>query len=312
MQPEMVAQTLSHVEDEWWAQAAVFAECDGTSSPKGSSLVNCADAPSSFSKSCQTVVTAIVQGSGGDKDTAKEYMADVCSQHAITGWHQDQCNALALAVIPAMNSNSYSNRMAFNAGKLCTGVWSRFLEEGKQRLAKEKSDHEATEKKANDDMAQEQQQEVQQQAEREQARKASHQKTEAEAQAAESKAKAIESVLHVAEKKLATDASVHDAKQTRSDVNAVEKNHKDALANSTKGLKNKVAEAKAPEAEAATSNNTVVAKPAKKTPAAPKPANDKVISAAAVKPAAAPVAKEAPKPVATPPAAAEAVGEKKK
>merc|ERR1719473_271866 len=84
MQPEVVARTLSHVEEEWKAQAAVFAECNSTSGLEGATIVNCNDAPASFGKSCGTVVSAIVQGSGGDRDVAKEYMVDVCSQRIIS------------------------------------------------------------------------------------------------------------------------------------------------------------------------------------------------------------------------------------
>merc|ERR1719261_1343361 len=85
MQPEVVARTLSRVEDEWKAQAAVFAECNSTAGLPGATIVNCADAPSSFDKSCNTVVNAIIQGSGGDRDVAKEYMSDVCSQKSVSG-----------------------------------------------------------------------------------------------------------------------------------------------------------------------------------------------------------------------------------
>merc|ERR1719498_93957 len=136
MQPQVVARTLSNVEDEWKAQAAVFAECNSTAGLPGATIVNCADAPTSFGKSCSTVVSAIIQGSGGDKDVAKEYMADVCSQKTISGWHQEQCHSLALSVRDSMSADKYSNRMSFNSNKLCTSFWSKFLETEKQRMAK--------------------------------------------------------------------------------------------------------------------------------------------------------------------------------
>merc|ERR1719460_787240 len=139
MQPEVVARTLSNVQDEWRAQADVFAECSATSNLPGASIVNCADAPSSFGKSCGTVVNAIIQGSGGDKDVAKEYMADVCTQKSMSGWHQSQCNNLAAAVRGSMSVDKYSNRMGFDSSKLCKSFWSKMVDGEKQRLDKEKA-----------------------------------------------------------------------------------------------------------------------------------------------------------------------------
>jgi hypothetical protein len=147
MQPEVVARTLRNVEEEWKAQAALFAQCDNTDG-KTVSLVDCSDAPASFSKSCSIVVGAVVQGSNGDKHVAKEYMTDVCSQTAIKGWHQDKCNSLATAISGAMSADTYQNRYGFNSNKLCTSFWSTFLKEEQQDIAKEKAEREASEKKA--------------------------------------------------------------------------------------------------------------------------------------------------------------------
>merc|ERR1719345_238493 len=58
MQPEVVARTLSEVEDEWKSQAASFAECNSTETSE------CGGAPEQFSKSCSTVVSAVVQAPG--------------------------------------------------------------------------------------------------------------------------------------------------------------------------------------------------------------------------------------------------------
>lgn len=282
MQPEVVAKTLAHVEDEWKAQAAVFADCDSTSGLPGASLVNCADAPTSFSKSCTTVVNAIIQGSGGDKDVTKEYMEDVCTQKSITGWHQVQCNTLSLAVRKAMTSDKYQNRESFGTAKLCKTLWGGKLAEQKERVAKEAAEREAEEKKANEDAAVEQKNELEEQLDQVSAKKAedaAHKQEEAKAKAAEAKAQAAESAAHVAKKKAEAEASAAAAK--------------------TKMAEAKVAEAKVTEA-------TVAAKAAKlavedKTVAAASQPAKPVVAAAAA--AAAP--KDSPKTVAAKPVAVE-------
>lgn len=147
MQPEVVARTLRNVEDEWKAQAALFAQCDPKAT-NGISLVDCSDAPTSFSKSCSIIAGAVIQGSGGDRNVAKEYMADVCSQSAIKGWHQQKCQSLALAVSGAMSADSYQNRYNFNSQQLCASLWSRFLKEEGESMAAEKVSREASLKKA--------------------------------------------------------------------------------------------------------------------------------------------------------------------
>lgn len=312
MQPEVVARTLSSVEDEWKAQAAVFAECNSTSGLEGTTIVDCADAPGSFDKSCGTVVSAIIQGSGGDRDVAKEYMADVCSQRAISGWHQQQCNALAVAVRGAMTADKYENRVNFNTGKLCTGFWSHFLADEQQRMVKEKADREAAEKKAAEEAAEKEklyQEQLKKEAERKKAEEAARQKQEAEAKAAEAKAKAAEAAARAAQKKAEAEEVAQAAQQKKDEAEAAENEHKKAIANE----KTVVAVAATP----AVPEKTPPAKPAAAKPAAV--AVEKVAvaeKAAPVKPAVAkpaPVAsKEAPAapkpaaPAATKPAAAKA------
>jgi len=148
MQPEVVARTLRNVEDEWKAQAAVFLQCDPKAAKNSIALVDCSDAPVSFGKSCSIIAGAVIQGSGGDRNVAKEYMADVCSQSAIKGWHQQKCQGLALAVSGAMSADSYQNRYNFNSQNLCAGLWSRFLKEEGESMAAEKVSREASLKKA--------------------------------------------------------------------------------------------------------------------------------------------------------------------
>lgn len=257
MQPEVVARTLSNVEDEWKAQAAVFAECDTTSGLPGASIVNCADAPASFGKSCSTVVGAIIQGSGGDKDVAKEYMDDVCKD--TLGWHQTQCQSLAVSVRGAMSADKYTNRMSFNSDKLCSTFWAQMLDGEKTRLAQEKADREVTEKKAAEEAAEQEKQME------ESRKKEGEQKKVEEAERAkeEAKAKAEESAAHLKEKKAEAEAVTQAAKKKMLE-----------------------AEAAAAESKAA----------AEKQAAATKIAEEKVVAKPVVPVAAAPVAKADVKP----------------
>merc|ERR1719263_619740 len=75
-------------------------------------------------------------------------MADVCSQKAITGWHQHQCLGLSHALGRALSADAYLNRNSFDSKKLCTDFWATFLEEEQKRLSEEKAQREAAEKKA--------------------------------------------------------------------------------------------------------------------------------------------------------------------
>jgi len=288
MQPEVVARTLSNVEDEWKAQAAVFAECNSTSALPGSSIVNCADAPSSFGKSCSTVVGAIIQGSGGDRDVAKEYMADVCSQRSISGWHQQQCNALAVAVRGSMSADKYENRENFNSVKLCTGFWSHFLGDEQTRLAKEKVDHDAAEKLAAEETeaaekaaAEQRKKQAAEEAERKKTEEATRKKQEAEAQAAEAKEKAAEAAAKAAQKKLEAEESAKAAKLKKAEADAAEKEQKKAVS----------------EAKVAPVATKEAPKPAAAVKAAPV-----VVTKAAAKPVA-----KAPEPVVAKPAVVVAV-----
>jgi len=135
MQPEVVARTLSNVEDEWKAQAAVFAECNSTSGLEGTTIVDCADAPTSFGKSCGTVVSAIIQGSGGDRDVAKEYMADVCAE-AKGAAEKEQCTEFSAGVEGFMTDDVEINRDELKFEKFCQTFWNT----GVKKIAKVAAD----------------------------------------------------------------------------------------------------------------------------------------------------------------------------
>lgn len=287
MQPEVVAVTLAHVEDEWRAQAAVFANCQPKSDGKeDSSIVNCADAPSSFDKSCRTVVNAIIEGSGGDKDVAKEYMADVCSQHAITGWHQEQCHGISAKVRSSMSVDKYQNRMSFNSQKLCSGFWTELVGKEKKQMAAELAEREAAEKKAAEEAAQNEKQAEEQAKERAGKQKeleAARTKKEAEDKALEAKAKAAASAAKVAEKKAEAEAVALSAKRKMAEAEAAEKAQKRAASQAAAVAKPKES---APAAKPA-ANPAPAAKVAEKKPAP-------VEAAASKKPAETAAAKPVP------------------
>jgi len=241
MQPEVVARTLSSVEEEWKAQASVFARCNGTSTEASSSLVNCADAPTSFDKSCGTVVAAIIQGSGGDRKVANEYMNDVCTQKSISGWHQQQCQALAAAVQNFMTADSYENREHFNTAKLCQSHWVKFTQEEKERMQKEAAEREAAEKNAEEQAALEEKahnEEVQKEMEAEQAAAKAAAEKEAECKQEEEKkraeleaqVKAAEAAAKLAQKKAEAEAIAAAAAKKKEEADAAEQENANAIA----------------------------------------------------------------------------------
>lgn len=136
MQPAVVARTLSHVEDEWKVRARAFIECE-LSEDKEGVIRDCDDTPSDFSKSCSTVVSAVVQGSSGNLATMREYMGNVCNQAIMTGWHQTSCVAIANTIGSKMSASRYDNRVNFQTSAVCDDFWSSFLAEQKTLHQKE-------------------------------------------------------------------------------------------------------------------------------------------------------------------------------
>jgi hypothetical protein len=240
MQPDVVANTLMNVEEEWRAQAAIFSQCNATGSD-GVGIVNCQDAPNSFGKSCGTVVGAIVQGSDGDRNVAKEYMSDVCGQASVTGWHKQHCLSLAQAVGNLMSADTYSNRNSFDSMKVCTGFWAEFVKEEQKRLEEERLEREAAEKKAAEEekLAKEAAEKKAQEEAAEQARKAAEEAKAEEArkeieranqQKAEAEAKAKEAADRLAQKKAEAEAMAKAAQQKSDEAKEAEKAHQEAIA----------------------------------------------------------------------------------
>lgn len=131
MQPEVVARTLSHVEDEWKAQARAFIKCELSESNEAQ-IRDCDDTPSSFEKSCSTVVSAVVKGSSGNPKVLVEYMGDVCRQKTMASWHQTSCAALADSINMKLTASHYDNRINFQAKPVCDEFWAQFLVEQKR------------------------------------------------------------------------------------------------------------------------------------------------------------------------------------
>jgi hypothetical protein len=243
MRPDVVANTLMSVEEEWRAQAGIFSQCNSTGSD-GAGIVDCQDAPNSFEKSCGTVVSAIVQGSDGDKNVAKEYMSDVCSQASVTGWHKKHCLSLAQAVSTLMSADSYSNRNGFDSMKVCTGFWADFVQEEQKRLEEERLEREAAEKKAaeEDKLTKEAAEKRAQEEAAEQARKAAEEAKAEEArkevervaqQKAEAEAKAKDAADRLAQKKAEAEAMAKAAQQKIDEAKQAEMEHEEAVAHLT-------------------------------------------------------------------------------
>lgn len=140
LRPDVAAHLLVNVEDEWQSQATVFAECNSTQT-------DCGNAPVSFTKSCGTVVGAVVKSSSGNKDSVVEYMNVVCQQSELQGWRQERCGELAAAVANAMGGDDYQNRESFQTETLCKTYWSSFATREKERVEKERAERQAQEAK---------------------------------------------------------------------------------------------------------------------------------------------------------------------
>lgn len=132
MHPEVVAKTLSKVEIEWKLEATKFIRCEASSS-KAHSAKDCQAFARSFNKSCAKVVSAIVQGSNGDKGVTREYMVNVCGQSILTLPRQDMCTLLARDLTRHMSASTYENRINFKAGDACDAFWSHYVAD--QRVA---------------------------------------------------------------------------------------------------------------------------------------------------------------------------------
>jgi flagellar biosynthesis GTPase FlhF len=233
MRPDVVANTLAKIEEEWKKDADVFTECNSTTA-------DCKGAPESFAKSCATVVSAVVQGSGGDRDVVKEYMNNVCSQKSLLGWRKARCSDFATEIVTrGMVADKYANRENLHPEKVCTRFWATFVdmerkreaEEAKVRAEQEKARAEQEKKdaiaaaeaktKAEAEAKAEAERRAKEEALREQEEKQQKAKREAE----EAKARAVEAGARLAQKKAEAEAVQKAAQLKLQEAETAEKEH---------------------------------------------------------------------------------------
>jgi len=134
MQPDKAAITLVRVEEEWQSFAKASVECH----EEDANVQHCQQAKSSFSKSCGTVLDAIVQGSSGDQNKVKTYMDTVCSEPPLQGWHKSLCQTLEDGLDKAMMFNANDNKVRFHSAAVCDSVWKEFIKDEQNRMEKER------------------------------------------------------------------------------------------------------------------------------------------------------------------------------
>jgi len=311
MRPDVVAQTLVRVEEEWRKVAADFTESNSSTAT---------GAPGTFAKSCATVVSAVIQGSGGDRNVAKEYMTNVCSQKVLEGWHKLRCSALATAITEhAMKADAYANRQMLDPKKVCSGYWGIFVEAEKQREAEEaklraeqdkiraeqekKAAEEAAEakKKADAEAKAEAERRAKEEAERqekEKKEKAKRDAEEAHERAEEAKKRAAEAAERLAEKKAEAEKVAEEAKKKLEEAAKAEKEHQERLAEHQKAEEMLRNATKTSPTDVHTSSNVTVESAPVLKPAAQEVKKVEVTSEAAPKPKAEEKVADATKPAA--------------
>jgi len=140
MHPQVVAEALRKVEDEWFQYATVRVECDGTDD-------DCAGDFKAFESSCDDVVMSIIHGSSGDSSVVREYMSDVCGESVLPAdWHHDRCRSLSDTLISSMSVDPASNREHFDSKATCTGLWTQLQGDAKAQAELYLAAREAAEK----------------------------------------------------------------------------------------------------------------------------------------------------------------------
>merc|ERR1719375_847279 len=227
MMPEVVAETLADVDDEWVSMADSFLACRNSNSTTGESPP-CADVQQKFSRSCATVVSAMVQGSGGQPAVVGEYMRAVCRKGPLAGWRQHQCLTLASFVDGAMSMDPYHNRELVNTAGLCQRYWSNFTAEESVIIADRLAEEQAREAAEAAERKKKEEAEAEARKQREEAEaEAKKKREEAEAEARKQKAEAdekaqvaAEEAQKVAEKKrVEAEKMAEDAKEASEVLN---------------------------------------------------------------------------------------------
>lgn len=186
LQPELAAKSLVAMEDEWQAEAGIFAECEAHGETEA--RTECVEAAKHFKGSCDKVVVAVLQGSSGERDSVKQYMDEVCNQDVMQDWHKERCVSLATDVNSLMTADSFENRNAMQTADFCSKMWENIVNGERERASKE-ADEEAEKAKEEVKLAEEKKQQdaeaaAKAQAEAEaEAKKAAEEKAEAAAAA---------------------------------------------------------------------------------------------------------------------------------
>jgi len=136
LQPEAAARTLAAVEDEWQAQASLFAACSVSKAKDQDARADCSEAPEKFGKSCGTVVQAVVRGAGGDRDDVRSYLSEVCNQSVLQAQrkHQDRCLSLAESINVLMQDDAMG--ASTDISKVCSSFFTQVVHEIKQEQAR--------------------------------------------------------------------------------------------------------------------------------------------------------------------------------
>jgi len=255
LQPQVVAHSLIAVENEWKSQASSFAECNSTE-------VKCDAAPSAFRKSCATVVSAVVQGSSGDKNTVMNYMKVVCAQPELEGWHRDRCTELSNAVESAMGEASFENREHFDALGMCGHFWSNFVVDERARVEQERAEEDAKAKKLAQERVEQEKKEAEEaalaakkaaeeateEAKRQVEEQKQHEREEVERKALEARKRAEEAAAELAAKREAAEKQAEEARhkmdEARQAAEEVEKNKNKFVLNGTQTKKNVIPDKK--------------------------------------------------------------------
>lgn len=288
MRPELVAKTFSRVEEEWRTQAVAFTESNASEAKA---------AWSSFSQSCGTVVTAVVQASGGDRDIVKDYMGNVCGQKVLAGWPKQRCQELAMTISEhGMLADNWANRQILQPSKVCNAFWSKLVEaernreaiEAKERAEQEKlraeEDKKAAiaaaeaKKKADAEAAEKMKKEAEEKARREQ----EEQRAKAKQEAAEAKERAAAAAARLAQKKAEAEAVQRAAQQKLEEAAKAEKEHEARLAEHQKAEELLRHENVSTNSSEVSANYTVPVNATSEKGAEPAPANSTVPKSAVV------------------------------
>jgi hypothetical protein len=216
LRPDVVAQTLAKVEEEWNDETSAFLECNLTHSQDDSK--SCA--PEKFHKSCPTVVGAILRSSSGDRSVVREYMGDVCGEPALQGWLSDRCQVLSEALTDAMSEDSYSNRENLDTAHFCQGFWAKFAQDEIHRAEREQKIRAEAALKATED-----------------AKKGEAAKEAAEAEATKEKADEAEAAKKKVEDEVAKVAAKETKAEALTNVTNVTKSSGNHTGNATKAEK---------------------------------------------------------------------------